>query len=485
MNAEGPSNDADRGDLPRGWRPEMKVIPSGRRTMMKLRPAGVAAALLVMTACTSGGAVAATEPTATSAPSTTTLPTTVPTPTTAVEPESSEISIARAFFDARNAYDVEAATALFTPDVHHHGISVDMYPALFDWLRATAWRWTVDECHMKSGDANTSCTYQVENAWSRTIGLAPVQGAIYFEIWGGIRAVPDFRVRQLSEAWKTVTDWIRANHPTDVGSMISASGSGPVLDARSIDLWRLYTQEFVEFHATVAPDVETMISPRLAYDLEGDIYLADWDGGNAILIADGIPTNDGCGGFGGEGTMWAPVGRHFAYRSSWSDTCSGEVHVRDAQGLLVASVPGMGWDIGWSPDSTRYASWVDFWKTIGIYGLDGERQALLTVTPGCSGSGDFDSMWTPDGESVLVPPCKLPTDGGTPQRATAPESLVRSMFWRASWSPDGAHSPTSPRREMARPTTVPSRPSSGRHRATAFCSLPPKSYARSTSAMGT
>jgi len=137
--------------------------------------------------------------------------------------------------------------------------------------------------------------------------------------------------------------------------------------------------------------------------------------------------------------MWAPDGRHFAYRSSWSDTCSGEVHVRDAQGLLVASVPGMGWDIGWSPDSTRFATWVDFWKTIGIYGLDGERQALLTVTPGCSGSGDFDPMWTPDGESVLVPPCKLPTDGGTPQRATAPESLVRLMFWRASWSPDGAH----------------------------------------------
>ena len=189
---------------------------------------------------------------------------------------------------------------------------------------------------------------------------------------------------------------------------------------------------------TVAPDVETLISPRLAYELDGDIYLADSDGANAVLVADSVRTDDGCGGFGGEGTMWAPDGRHFAYRSSWSDTCSGEVHVRDAQGLLVASVPGMGWDIGWSPDSTRFATWVEFWKTIGIYSLDGDRHSLLTVTPGCSGGGDIDPIWSPDGESVLVSPCKFPIDGGAPLRTTAPESFVRSTTWAASWSADGA-----------------------------------------------
>ena len=77
-----------------------------------------------------------------------------------------------------------------------------------------------------------------------------------------MRAVPDFTVHhtsyfgdrarpneQLVEVWETVIDWIRANHPTDLGAMISEDESAPVLDARSIDLWRLYTQEFVEFHA--------------------------------------------------------------------------------------------------------------------------------------------------------------------------------------------------------------------------------------------
>jgi hypothetical protein len=173
-------------------------------------------------------------------------------------------SIALAFFDARNAYDVEAATALLTPDAHVHEGSfitdVDMYPALLEWLRATGWQWTVDDCHMKSGDANTRCTYHVENAWSRAMGLAPVDDAIAFEIWGPqMKWVPDFKVdqtdsygdtpnAQLVEVWETVTDWITANHPSDAGAMISLDGAAPVLDARSIDLWRLYTQEFVEFH---------------------------------------------------------------------------------------------------------------------------------------------------------------------------------------------------------------------------------------------
>lgn len=187
---------------------------------------------------------------------------------------------------------------------------------------------------------------------------------------------------------------------------------------------------------TVAPDVETLISPRLAYGLEGDIYLADWDGGNAVRVTDSGSDKDGsqCS-FGGEGTMWAPDGRHFAYRSG-GDPC-GEVHVRDAQGLLVASVPGAGWDIGWSPDSTRFATWLELFKTIGIYSLDGERQALLTLPPGCAPGGDIDPLWSPDGNSLHVSPCEVPIDGGTPLRTTDPRSLVRSTSWTVSWSPDG------------------------------------------------
>jgi Tol biopolymer transport system component len=46
-------------------------------------------------------------------------------------------------------------------------------------------------------------------------------------------------------------------------------------------------------------------------------------------------------------------------------------------------------------------------------------------------------MWSPDGKSLLVSPCEIPIDGSTPKRTSAPESLVRSTQWAASWSPDG------------------------------------------------
>ena len=179
--------------------------------------------------------------------------------------------------------------------------------------------------------------------------------------------------------------------------------------------------------------------PRLAYGIEGDIYLGDWDGGNAVRVADGVAPDGGssqCGTFSGEGSMWAPDGSHLAYRSWWNDACPGEVHVRDPEGRLVASVPGSGWDVSWSPDSTRFATWVELWRTIGIYSLGGERQALLTVPPDCAGSGDHDPRWSPDGKSVVVPswPCEIPIDGGTPLRL--PTTDPRAHFaW--SYSPDG------------------------------------------------
>jgi Tol biopolymer transport system component len=177
-------------------------------------------------------------------------------------------------------------------------------------------------------------------------------------------------------------------------------------------------------------------APRLAYSVDGDIYLADWDGGDAVRVADGVAL-DGrspqCGQL--SGVVWAPDGRHFAYRSTGDDPCPEEVHVRDAEGHLVTSVSGSGWDVSWSPDSTRFATWVEVFETIGIYGIDGERQALLTVPGGCD-AGDDDPQWSPDGTSVVVESwrCEMPIDGSTPQRLlhTDPRANYEWVY-----SPDG------------------------------------------------
>ena len=81
----------------------------------------------------------------------------------------------------------------------------------------------------------------------------------------------------------------------------------------------------------------------------------------------------------------------------------------------MAEFPGEGWDISWSPDSTRVAVWVDLPEgTIGVFGVDGERQALLTVPREMREAGDHDPVWFPDGESLLVPDVVVPIDGSTP-----------------------------------------------------------------------
>jgi WD40 repeat protein len=173
----------------------------------------------------------------------------------------------------------------------------------------------------------------------------------------------------------------------------------------------------------------------LAYGVDGDIYVADWDGSNAVRIADGLPPNE-CGGFlgefWGEGPMWSPDGRYLAYRhANCPDDYRAGVVISDPEGNVIAELPGDGWSIGWSPDSTRVAVWVGLFETIGVYGLDGERQALLTVPPGMLSAGDHDPVWSRDGQSLLVPDVVVPIDGSTP-------SLADPGPTQGTYSPDGS-----------------------------------------------
>lgn len=184
---------------------------------------------------------------------------------------------------------------------------------------------------------------------------------------------------------------------------------------------------------------------HLAYGLDGDIYVADWDGRNPVRIADGLPGGkSGCGlaGYWAEGPMWSPDARFLAYRSPRSQVqCDRPeadtiptVRISDPAGHVVAEFPGVGWRVAWSLDSTRVATWVDLDKTIGIYGLDGVRQALLTVPSGCARAGDHDPVWSPDGRSLVISPCEVPLDGRTPR--VLPASDPRSHDeW--AYSPDG------------------------------------------------
>jgi Tol biopolymer transport system component len=178
----------------------------------------------------------------------------------------------------------------------------------------------------------------------------------------------------------------------------------------------------------------------LAYFLDGDLYVADWNGANPIRIVNGRPGTGGCTDeFWAEGTIWSPDGRYLAARhatkcqdglSEWSDAV-----IIDPEGEVVASIPSEGWLISWSPDSTRVAVWITWGETIGIYGLDGARQGLLTLPPGLMAGGDFDPVWSSDGASLLVPHgVEIPLDGSTPRQL--PPDDPRSHD--AAYSPDGS-----------------------------------------------
>jgi Tol biopolymer transport system component len=138
--------------------------------------------------------------------------------------------------------------------------------------------------------------------------------------------------------------------------------------------------------------------------------------------------------------MWSPDGRYLAYRrytdcGSEENPVPRDVVISDAEGNVLATFPsGKGWDIAWSPDSTRVAVWDSLFETIGVYGLDGAQQAQLTIPPGMISAGDHDPVWMADGTSLMVPNVEVPLDGGTPRQLPLPP--------RAGWttySPDGSH----------------------------------------------
>ena len=177
----------------------------------------------------------------------------------------------------------------------------------------------------------------------------------------------------------------------------------------------------------------------LAYALDGDIYVAEWDGSNPVKIADGRPLNE-CGGEGeywGEGPIWSPDGRYLAYRHT---NCEGnrdwwDVVISDREGNVVASFPSEGWGISWSPDSTRVAVWVRWGeepRAIGVFGIDGVRETLLTGMPPW---GEGDPVWSPDGGSLrLGLNWEIPLDGSAPRQLPWAD---RRRAW-ATESPDGS-----------------------------------------------
>ena len=144
-----------------------------------------------------------------------------------------------------------------------------------------------------------------------------------------------------------------------------------------------------------------------------------------------------------EGGLVSPDGRHIAYRSDWGGGCRSTITVMDADGQRSRPSPREGWNIAWSPDGTRIATWIAPEGAIGAYGIDGVRQAVLDGSRMCC--GDHDPVWSPDGAaSVLVKDgnhsavLELPLDGGQarPVWVPDPRSHMADGWQPVRYSPD-------------------------------------------------
>jgi len=198
----------------------------------------------------------------------------------------------------------------------------------------------------------------------------------------------------------------------------------------------------VPAHRNEVPAPAPAAPGTLSYVRGGDIYVADPDGSNVVKIADAGSSKE-CPDqqYWSEGNMWSPDGRYLAFRSS---DCSGGLAPNEGEGVVITDVEGnvqakfptgRGWEIRWSPDSTRVAIWDDFGKTIGVYAPDGTRQTEIAAPGG--GGGDTDPYWMPDGTALVVSGAELPLDGGAP--LPAPPSFSDALDDPRVYSPDHSH----------------------------------------------
>ena len=120
-------------------------------------------------------------------------------------------------------------------------------PAVFDFYRATDWRFTASECQQTNvGEpAEVSCTYTHENAWMRALGAGPRPGGSYQFV------ITDGRIEEVSQnfidfpEWDTFTVWVAINHNTDLLVLLADGCCVPSVTPEAIVLWEQYTNEFV------------------------------------------------------------------------------------------------------------------------------------------------------------------------------------------------------------------------------------------------
>jgi len=168
--------------------------------------------------------------------------------------EGTSVDVARSFIEARDAWDAETTVALFAPDAIIDDLEVPRaadYSEQYQWYEAVDWHWVADECtDVVSGtDTTVTCSYTMENAWSRAMEIGPITGSMEFVIADGQivelihNGTKGFNGEVFGTAWSGFRTWVADNNPEDFLSMYS--GNTARYTPESIVLFKKNTTEFV------------------------------------------------------------------------------------------------------------------------------------------------------------------------------------------------------------------------------------------------
>jgi hypothetical protein len=232
----------------------------GGRTPHICRFTNLAVGIALVVAACSGGDVETHAATTPSTQPQITQPPTTESPTTTTVPELTPVEIGRQFVVARNAHDSDTAMSLFASDavIHFddHMTAVEQYDAHFAWHAATDWMFEVQECLQTQPPprAAVTCTYEMTNAWSGPLGIAPTIGSFDFVIEDDLIEEITHNINRggFNDGWSKFQNWVVLNHPEDRVLMYNSPiGSAANWAPESIALWDTYTDLFV---ASIEPD---------------------------------------------------------------------------------------------------------------------------------------------------------------------------------------------------------------------------------------
>ena len=162
--------------------------------------------------------------------------------------------IATGFLEAYGAFDVEQARTYLADDAAIASMTThDDLRLLLSYLEATGYQQILNSCEEvgNAGSGNVRCTFRFHALRSSEIGRGPFGGSSFdLVVRDGkiVRATQIWEIEKFSpQVWEPFANWVSKAHPKDAAVMYEdETHSGVRLTPKSIGLWKLRTQEYVE-----------------------------------------------------------------------------------------------------------------------------------------------------------------------------------------------------------------------------------------------